>query len=101
MTDDQAPKSTKHPTSHSTRKRAPESRKDVQLNREQQSFLREESDIFSYRNLGHFWELLETRPYMRSRYAVIEATLKVKTFDDLIWRWGTTWTCLPSVGVII
>ena len=30
---------------------------------------------------GHFWGILETRTYMRLRYAVVEALLKVKTPD--------------------
>lgn len=30
---------------------------------------------------GYFWGLLETRPYMRARYAHIETLLKVKTFE--------------------
>jgi hypothetical protein len=31
--------------------------------------------------VGHFWGILETRPYMRSRFALVEAILKVKTPD--------------------
>jgi hypothetical protein len=30
---------------------------------------------------GHFWGILETRTYMRRRYALVEALLKVKTPD--------------------
>jgi hypothetical protein len=30
---------------------------------------------------GHFWGILETRTYMRSRFALVEALLKVKTPD--------------------
>jgi hypothetical protein len=30
---------------------------------------------------GHFWGILETRTYMRNRYALVEALLKVKTPD--------------------
>lgn len=29
---------------------------------------------------GHFWGIHETRPYMRARYALVEALLKVKTY---------------------
>jgi hypothetical protein len=31
--------------------------------------------------VGHFWGILETRAYMRSRFALVEALLKVKTPD--------------------
>ena len=42
-------------------------------------------DYFTPENLfeehaGHFWGILETRNYMRARYALIEAFLKVKTY---------------------
>lgn len=30
---------------------------------------------------GHFWGLTHTRPYMRARYALVEAILKVETYD--------------------
>ena len=30
--------------------------------------------------VGHFWGILETRPYMRSRFALVEALLKIKTY---------------------
>ena len=29
---------------------------------------------------GHFWGIHETRPYMRARYGVVEALLKIKTY---------------------
>ena len=29
---------------------------------------------------GHFWGILETRTYMRARYALVEALLKIKTY---------------------
>jgi hypothetical protein len=32
---------------------------------------------------GHFWGIHETRPYMRSRYALVEALIKVNTFDAI------------------
>ena len=38
------------------------------------------SDVFE-EGEGHFWGILETRTYMRSRYALVEALLKVKTPD--------------------
>jgi hypothetical protein len=31
--------------------------------------------------VGHFWAMLNTRDYMRARYALVEALLKVKTLD--------------------
>lgn len=30
--------------------------------------------------VGHFWGILETRGYMRARYALVEALLKIKTY---------------------
>ena len=32
-------------------------------------------------DVGHFWGLLHTRDYMRARYALVEALLKVKSLD--------------------
>ncbi|KAL9051209.1 MAG: hypothetical protein Q9206_004794 [Seirophora lacunosa] len=32
-------------------------------------------------SVGHFWGVLSTRDYMRARFALVEAILKVKTFD--------------------
>lgn len=29
---------------------------------------------------GHFWGIMETRGYMRARYALVEALLKIKTY---------------------
>lgn len=31
--------------------------------------------------MGHFWGLHHTRPYMRARFALVEALLKVKSYD--------------------
>jgi hypothetical protein len=31
-------------------------------------------------SVGHFWGILETRKYMRARYALVEAILKINTF---------------------
>lgn len=33
--------------------------------------------------VGHFWGILETRDYMRARYALVEALLKVKTYASV------------------
>ncbi|KAF1984134.1 hypothetical protein K402DRAFT_150694 [Aulographum hederae CBS 113979] len=32
-------------------------------------------------SIGHFWGILETRPYMRARYGLVEAMLEIKTFE--------------------
>ncbi|OBT62487.1 hypothetical protein VE03_08000 [Pseudogymnoascus sp. 23342-1-I1] len=32
---------------------------------------------------GHFWGIYETRPYMRARYALVEALLKIKTYASV------------------
>lgn len=37
------------------------------------------STIFE-KHAGRFWGIYETRPYMRARYALVEAILKVKTY---------------------
>jgi hypothetical protein len=37
-------------------------------------------DIFET-NAGHFWGIHETRPYMRARFAVVDASLDLSTFD--------------------
>lgn len=34
--------------------------------------------------VGYFWGLLHTRPYMRARYAVVEAIMKVRTYDAVV-----------------
>lgn len=38
------------------------------------------SNLFGEEHAGHFWGILETRTYMRNRYAVVEALLKIKTY---------------------
>jgi hypothetical protein len=38
------------------------------------------ADVFES-SVGHFWGILGTRDYMRSRYALVEAIMKIKTFD--------------------
>jgi hypothetical protein len=40
---------------------------------------REEGDEIFEEDRGHFWGLLETRDYMRARYALVQALLKVNT----------------------
>ena len=32
-------------------------------------------------SVGHFWGIMDTRDYMRARYAYVRAVLKIKTFD--------------------
>lgn len=38
------------------------------------------ADVFA-NSVGHFWGILGTRQYMRARYSLVEAILKIKTFD--------------------
>lgn len=38
------------------------------------------ADVFNTR-VGHFWGILGTRDYMRARYALIEALIRIKTLD--------------------
>ena len=57
------------------------------LDREEQTLRDDPGDgLFSPANpfetsIGHFWGILSTRDYMRARYALIEAILKIKTLD--------------------
>ncbi|KAF4627905.1 hypothetical protein G7Y89_g10247 [Cudoniella acicularis] len=56
------------------------------LDREEQALRSHPGDMFMPTNVfedavGHFWGIHETRDYMRARYALIEALLKVKQFD--------------------
>ncbi|KAH7073745.1 hypothetical protein BKA63DRAFT_491720 [Paraphoma chrysanthemicola] len=46
---------------------------------EEKALRREEGDIIFEEGRGHFWGLLETRDYMRARYTLVEALLKVNT----------------------
>ncbi|KAL9004492.1 MAG: hypothetical protein Q9188_002694 [Gyalolechia gomerana] len=32
-------------------------------------------------HVGHFWSVLSTRDYMRARYGLVDALLKINTFD--------------------
>ena len=38
------------------------------------------ADVFTT-SVGHFWGILGTRDYMRARHSLVEAILKIKTFD--------------------
>ena len=38
------------------------------------------ADVFT-NEVGHFWGILGTRDYMRARYDLVEAIIKIKTFD--------------------
>jgi hypothetical protein len=40
------------------------------------------ADVFT-NGVGHFWGFLATRPYMRSRFALVGALQQVKTFDSV------------------
>lgn len=55
------------------------------LNREETKLRSHPGDFMTPPNLfeehaGQFWGILETRGYMRARYALVEALLKIKTF---------------------
>ena len=55
------------------------------LDREETKLRAQPGDIFTPANLfeehaGHFWGIMDTRPYMRARYALVEALLKIKTY---------------------
>lgn len=52
------------------------------LQREEEALRAESPDIFT-EDVGHFWGLIETRNYMRARYGVVEATLKLRTFEAI------------------
>lgn len=39
-------------------------------------------------SVGHFWGILNTRDYMRARYAFVEALLKIKTLDAVKFSAG-------------
>jgi len=57
-----------------------------EVDREEQELRAMPPDMFLPANVfnahvGHFWGITETRPYMRARYGLIEAILKLKTFD--------------------
>ena len=55
------------------------------LDREETKLRSHPGDFMTPSNLfeehaGHFWGILETRDYMRARFALVEALLKVKTY---------------------
>ena len=55
------------------------------LDREETKLRSHPGDFMTPPNLfeehaGHFWGIMETRGYMRARYALVEALLKVKTY---------------------
>ena len=55
------------------------------LDREETKLRSNQGDMFTPPNLfeeevGHFWGITETRDYMRARYGLVEALLKVKTY---------------------
>ena len=45
-------------------------------------------------HIGHFWGLLHTRPFMRARYALVEAILKVRTYDAALAALDHLMDCL-------
>lgn len=44
--------------------------------------------------VGHFWGLHNTRPYMRARYALIEAILQVRTRDAVVAAYDHVMDCM-------
>ena len=52
----------------------------TRLDREEQA-LRRESPMIFRDHVGHFWGLLQTRDYMRARFGLVEAILKIRTYD--------------------
>jgi hypothetical protein len=55
------------------------------LEREEQKLRAHPGDMFTPANvfessIGHFWGIMETRDYMRARFALVEAILKIKAF---------------------
>ena len=58
------------------------------------------SNLFE-EHAGHFWGILETRDYMRARFALVEALLKVKTYAAVEAAHGNITDMLASVAVII
>jgi hypothetical protein len=51
--------------------------------RDGQNFMGQSNRHIFETNAGHFWGLIETRPYMRARFALVEAYLDLKTFDSV------------------
>lgn len=56
------------------------------LEREEQKLRAHPGDMFTPANvfessIGHFWGIVGTRDYMRARFALVEAILKIKAFD--------------------
>ncbi|KAF2747428.1 hypothetical protein M011DRAFT_402188 [Sporormia fimetaria CBS 119925] len=52
---------------------------DAKLRNIQGDVLTPDNPLENPRAIGHFWGIWETRPYMRARYALIEAQLKFNT----------------------
>ncbi|MCJ1465302.1 hypothetical protein MMC07_003919 [Pseudocyphellaria aurata] len=53
----------------------------------------EPANVFE-EHVGHFWGLYHTRPYMRARYALVEAILKIRTYDAVVAALGHVMDCL-------
>jgi hypothetical protein len=51
----------------------------VNLEKEERALKREEGDDIFEEGKGHFWGIHETRDYMRARFTLVEALLKINT----------------------
>ncbi|KAH0563525.1 hypothetical protein GP486_001905 [Trichoglossum hirsutum] len=74
-----------HTSSHKSACNAFAKRRDI-LDAEEQKLRSHPGDMFTpadvfTNSVGHFWGILETRDYMRARFALVEALGKVKTYD--------------------
>ena len=52
----------------------------TRLDREEEALRRDSPTIFRD-DVGHFWGLLQTRDYMRARFGLVDAILKIRTYD--------------------
>ncbi len=74
-------------------------KKQQKLDREETELRSNPGDVFTPPNLfeehaGEFWGILDTRDYMRARYALVEALLKVKTYAAAEAAHGHLMECL-------
>lgn len=44
--------------------------------------------------VGRFWGYLDTRPYMRARHALVEAQIRINTFDSIEAAYDNLWDML-------
>src|SRR5215471_18139118 len=77
---------THHPA-HKSACNAVAKRRDI-LDAEEQTLRTHPGDMFTpadvfTTSVGHFWGILDTRDYMRARFALVEALQKIKTHDSV------------------